>query len=58
MKPYRHLFNGESLVGWHAVPRLPTAPYPGGPEPNTGSENYRLAEANPASWCVREGTIV
>jgi hypothetical protein len=54
----RELFDGESLVGWHAVPRLPTAPYPGGPEPDTGSEDYRLAEANPAIWYVREGAIV
>jgi hypothetical protein len=25
MKPCRDLFDGEGLVGWHAVPRLPTA---------------------------------
>lgn len=58
MKPCRDLFDGEGLVGWHAVPRLPTAPYPGGPEPGTGSQDYRLAEANPATWYVREGAIV
>ena len=56
MKPCRDLFDGEGLVGWHTVPRLPTArtlagPYPGGPGPGpgTGSDDHQLAEANPAS---------
>jgi hypothetical protein len=33
MKPCRDLFDGEGLVGWHTVPRLPTARTLAGPGP-------------------------
>lgn len=38
--------------------KVANGPLPWGPEPGTGSEDYRLAEANPAIWYVREGAIV
>jgi hypothetical protein len=58
MKDPVDLFDGETLNGWHAVPRLPTPAYPGAPEPGTGSEDYRRALANPARWSVRDGAVV
>jgi hypothetical protein len=38
---FRDLFDGETLNGWHAVPRLPTPAYPGAEEPDVGSEHHR-----------------
>jgi hypothetical protein len=58
MDGFRDLFDGTTLSGWHAVPRLPTAPYPGADEPSTVSERYRSAHENPARWYVSEGAIV
>ena len=58
MDGFRDLFDGTTLSGWHAVPRLPPAPYPGADEPSTVSERYRSAHENPARWYVSEGAIV
>jgi len=52
------LFDGQSLAGWHSVPRLPGAPRPGDPGPNTQGEAYRNAEQHPAKWSVVDGAIV
>jgi hypothetical protein len=58
MKEPRDLFDGKSLQGWHAVPRLPAPAYPGDKEPDTSSERYRGALANPAVWSVQDGAII
>jgi Domain of Unknown Function (DUF1080) len=52
------IFDGTSLDGWRAVPRLPVPPWPGGPEPDTGSPSYRAAAASVGCWRVEDGAIV
>jgi hypothetical protein len=52
------LFDGRTLSGWHAVPRLPVAPWPGGPEPDVNSMEYRTAAASVGGWSVVDGAIV
>jgi hypothetical protein len=52
------LFDGATLEGWHAVPRLPAPPWPGGPEPDRTSPEYRAAEATAGRWSVVDGAIV
>lgn len=52
------LFDGSTLSGWHAVPRLPVAPWPGGPEPDPTTPEYRAAAATSGSWSVQDGAIV
>ncbi|MDR1306480.1 MAG: DUF1080 domain-containing protein [Treponema sp.] len=53
----RALFDGASLKGWHTAPRLPTARYPGGPEPDTGTEHYRTAASTGGAWSVIDGVV-
>jgi hypothetical protein len=52
------LFDGHSLAGWRAVPRLPVARWPGGPEPDHDSESYRRALDSTGEWTVEDGAIV
>jgi hypothetical protein len=54
---FRPLFDGKTLRGWHAVPRLPTAQWPGGPEPDTGAQQYKTAAATHGNWEVIDGAI-
>jgi hypothetical protein len=50
------LFDGKTLKGWVAVPRLPVAQYPGGPEPSR--ESVEKAAKTRGSWLVKDGVIV
>jgi hypothetical protein len=52
------LFDGKTLNGWHAIPRTPAPPYPGGPEPDHNSDYYRKAMATHGHWIVENGAIV
>jgi Domain of Unknown Function (DUF1080) len=52
------LFDGSSLRGWHAVPRLPVPPWPGGPEPDRTTSEYQAAATTRGSWSVQDGAIV
>jgi hypothetical protein len=52
------LFDGVTLKGWHAVPRIPVARYPGGPEPDTSAETYKIAASTSGKWSVADGMIV
>jgi hypothetical protein len=52
------LFDGQTLAGWHAVPRLPGAPRPGGNGAGARSDAIRSAEEHPAKWSVVDGAIV
>lgn len=52
------LFDGETLAGWHAVPRLPLPSSPGGPEPDRTSRQYREAAATSGRWTVEDAAIV
>ncbi|AMM21534.1 hypothetical protein AX769_17030 [Frondihabitans sp. PAMC 28766] len=54
----RALFDGHSLAGWHAVPRLPVPVAPGGVEPDHDSPRYRAAAATSGRWTVDDGAIV
>ncbi|GAB2586366.1 3-keto-disaccharide hydrolase [Microlunatus antarcticus] len=56
------LFNGRTLDGWHAVPRVYGTVWPGGPPlaevyPVFTAEQAALAEAYPARWEVVDGAI-
>jgi hypothetical protein len=52
------LFDGRTLKGWVAVPRLPVPQYPGAPEPMRDSEQYRKAAGTRGRWSVESGAIV
>lgn len=52
------LFDGRTLAGWHAVPRLPVPPRPGGPEPDRTTPEYLAAAATTGTWWVEDGAIV
>ena len=55
---YISLFDGKTLKGWHAEHRLPTAPYPGGPEPDKNSDWYRRALKSKGKYSVEDGAII
>lgn len=52
------LFDGETLDGWRAVPRLPVPAWPGGPAPDVESAQYAAAAGSVGSWTVEDGAIV
>ena len=52
------IFDGESLNGWHATPRLPVPRVPGDPPIDVASEAYRRAAATTGKWTVEDGAIV
>jgi len=52
------LFDGRTLDGWHAVPRLPVAAWPGGPAPDPGSPEYLASASSVGAWSVQDGAIV
>lgn len=59
----RSLFDGTSLTGWVAQPRVYGSAWPGGPDVaslNTGlpADLPDRARANPAVWTVEDGAIV
>ncbi|MEM8952611.1 MAG: DUF1080 domain-containing protein [Verrucomicrobiota bacterium] len=56
---FRSLFDGKTLRGWNAMPRLPIAKYPGAPfkMPLQG-EAFENARANVGKWMVEDGAIV
>jgi len=53
----RILFDGRTLQGWHAVPRLPMPRHPGAPQPSKDSEAYKRALSSRGRWQVRDGAI-
>jgi hypothetical protein len=54
---FRSLFDGKTLAGWHAVPRLPVARAPGAPKPNPQSDAYIRASQTSGRWMVEDGAI-
>ena len=57
MSSGRSLFDGKTLKGWHAVPRIPTPQYPGGPEPDKTNPKYQAAANTKGCWEVNGGAI-
>lgn len=60
---FRSLFDGATLAGWHAAPRVYGALYPGGPSALTIFDQRGVArpvapEEHPAAWHVEDGHIV
>ncbi len=55
---FQPLFDGKTLAGWHAVPRLPVPRAPGEPAPDTTTEAYRRATQTCGGWTVEDGAIV
>jgi len=60
---FRDLFDGKTLDGWFAVPRIYGKRYPGGPEVHDiwreiGRELPVEPEKHPARWFVEDGYIV
>ena len=55
---FRPLFDGTTLKGWRAIPRVPVAAYPGAPEPSPDSPGYRRALTSKGRWVVENGVIV
>ena len=52
------LFDGHSLAGWRAIPRLPVPERPGAPEPDPATDTYRAAARTSGCWTVQDGAIV
>jgi len=52
------LFDGKTLKGWHAVPRLPPPAWPGAPEPDKTTVRYRTSASTCGHWEVVDGAIV
>ncbi|MFC4242131.1 DUF1080 domain-containing protein [Gryllotalpicola reticulitermitis] len=52
------LFDGATLTGWHATPRLPVPVAPGRPGPDTSSDSYRRAAASHGRWYIEDDAIV
>ena len=53
------LFDGRPLTGWHAIPRLYSPVYVGGPPLSLDTAEYReQAIRHPARWSVQDGAIV
>lgn len=57
------LFDGKTLQGWHAEPRIYGSIYPGGPGVDTffakhGIEPPQRPEDKPAVWHVEDGVLV
>lgn len=60
---WRDLFDGTSLTGWHARPRVYGTTWPGGPHVHevaswVPSDYNDRAEQYPAIWTVEDGAIV
>jgi hypothetical protein len=55
---FRPLFDGKTLKGWRAIPRVPVAAYPGAPEPSPVSPGYQRALASSGRWVVQDGAIL
>jgi len=60
---FRTLFDGSTLAGWRAIPRVYGTFAPGGPEVSDLMVQYGIQtpsdpEAHPAVWTVEDGTIV
>lgn len=54
---FKTIFDGKTLTGWHAVPRLPVPRAPGEPGPDKNTEAYRLAMQTSGKWTVEDGAI-
>ncbi len=54
---FKSIFDGTTLNGWHAVPRLPVPRAPGLPGPDTTTESYRKATETSGKWTVEDGAI-
>jgi hypothetical protein len=55
---FRPLFDGKTLKGWRAIPRVPVAAYPGAPEPSRDSPGYKRALTSRGRWIVENGAII
>jgi len=55
---FTSIFDGATLAGWHAVPRLPVPRAPGLPGPDPSSASYRRALQTTGKWTVEDGAIV
>jgi len=60
---WRDLFDGRTLAGWHAVPRVYGSVWPGGPTVYEVAEHLDPADAeaavqNPAAWRVEDGVVI
>ncbi|MEM0896789.1 MAG: DUF1080 domain-containing protein [Verrucomicrobiota bacterium] len=58
-KGFRSLFDGNSLEGWTAMPRLPVPAYPSAPfKMRLQGEALEKARANVGKWTVEDGMII
>ncbi len=55
---FRPLFDGKTLAGWRAIPRVPVAAFPGAPAPSPESPGYKRALSSSGRWVVENGVIV
>jgi len=51
------IFDGQTLAGWHAIPRLPVSRAPGGPGPDQQADTYWRASQTTGSWTIEDGAL-
>ena len=54
---FKRIFDGQSLVGWHAGPRRLAPIKPGGPQWDVTPERLAAIMAHTGRWTVEEGAI-
>jgi len=55
---FEPLFDGRTLTGWRAIPRVPVPAFPGAPAPSPDSPSYRQALTSRGRWVVEDGAII
>lgn len=55
---FRPLFDGKTLRGWQAIPRVPVPAFPGAPAPDPASPSYRKALSSRGRWTVDNGVLI
>ena len=55
---FQPLFDGKTLAGWRAIPRVPVAAFPGAAEPSPQSPGYVRALTSSGRWEVQDGAII
>jgi len=54
---FRSLFDGKTLAGWRAIPRLPTPRWPYDPPVAVDPADWQKAAAHVGAWTIEDGAI-
>jgi hypothetical protein len=54
---YRSIFDGETLTGWRAIPRLPTPRWPYDAPVVIAEEEWKRIVGHTGNWTVEDGAM-